>query len=413
MVEDSILQPSDAHGALSRLEYDAKGMEIILGTALAIFKGDRLQHRLHLLSGAHQSRQFQVAGLVPNCWLRVSLGTRSVVTRVADPKIPTVDFPDALERDTYLSCAIRESRQKPDILAGAGRLLQLFTAPKLPDRRLVSELLELSPLLEQFSYKYAAHLIAFMNALRPELRSRQGNEREILLERYWSVALTAGRAILFASESGANSWLSDMAASIRSDTWTPSFPLTRERSLWLACCAAKSAAAFGTSVVERYFNAVGGAKNLVEIFDGLFGLIAIGLTHPEEAETIATELKRLSHRFKYRGDVCFAIGEAVRHLRDAGTPRIRRAAKRRFDWPVAGATNGFATWQFLCTDPIKLLDSRHVGFEVLPEILSAKVPDFFPIFKSEADGPVLKASQIEDIFCRAWTSARSAALTYH
>ena len=59
--------------------------------------------------------------------------------------------------------------------------------------------------------------------------------------------------------------------------WTPTFTLLRERTVWLAACAARSAAAFGEPVVERYLSPLGRASHPFKIFDALFGLTAIAL----------------------------------------------------------------------------------------------------------------------------------------
>lgn len=59
-----------------------------------------------------------------------------------------------------------------------------------------------------------------------------------------------GQLALVASSNEARPWLADMANSFVWENWTPSFVLLRERTFWLAAIAARSAAAFGESVVE-------------------------------------------------------------------------------------------------------------------------------------------------------------------
>ena len=68
-----------------------------------------------------------------------------------------------------------------------------------------------------------------------------------------------------------------MAKSISWTSWIH-FPIVRERTLWLAAAAARSAIAFGAEVVDRYVDVLGRATHVTQLFDALFGLTAIGLS---------------------------------------------------------------------------------------------------------------------------------------
>jgi hypothetical protein len=74
-----------------------------------------------------------------------------------------------------------------------------------------------------------------------------------------------------------------MAKSFTWTNWTPTFPLVRERTVWLSAAAARSAIAFGAAVVDRYVDALVRATHITQLFDALFGLTAIALSDQDEA----------------------------------------------------------------------------------------------------------------------------------
>src|SRR5258707_15214949 len=61
----------------------------------------------------------------------------------------------------------------------------------------------------------------------------------------------------------------------------------------LTTCAARSAFAFGTSVIARYVGVLAAAAHATKVFDALFGLTAIALRYPAEAPHIVAELQDL------------------------------------------------------------------------------------------------------------------------
>ena len=69
-------------------------------------------------------------------------------------------------------------------------------------------------------------------------------------------------------------WLNVMASQFSWTMWTPTFPLLRERTAWLAACAARPALAFGEPVIGRYLAALSKAEHPMKAFDALFGLVA-------------------------------------------------------------------------------------------------------------------------------------------
>lgn len=123
---------------------------------------------------------------------------------------------------------------------------------------------------------------------------------EARLAQYWMAMHAMGNTMLLSSAPEANPWLSDLAKRIQRVSWTPTFPLLRERTLWLAACAARSAIAFGIDVVEKYLRVVSHATHPVRVFDALYGLSAIALEDADAARSVLAELRSLKGALKRR-----------------------------------------------------------------------------------------------------------------
>src|ERR1700676_3230053 len=146
------------------------------------------------------------------------------------------------------------------------------------------------------SYKAAMRVLHVLDALRPVVRlelSGTAGTAATSLRAYWQLVHALGQLTLVASSKDARPWLADMANSFIWQNWTPSFVLLRERTFWLAAIAARSASAFGETVVENYLRRLSQAKHPMMVFDALFGLTAIALANPSSKAPILTELKNL------------------------------------------------------------------------------------------------------------------------
>ncbi len=137
-----------------------------------------------------------------------------------------------------------------------------------------------------------------MDTIRYDTLESKMNEAR--LAQYWMAMHAMGNTILLSSAPEANPWLSDMAKRIQWVSWTPTFPLLRERTLWLAACAARSAIAFGIDVVEKYLRVVSHATHPVRVFDALYGLSAIALEDADAARSVLAELRSLKGALKRR-----------------------------------------------------------------------------------------------------------------
>jgi hypothetical protein len=78
----------------------------------------------------------------------------------------------------------------------------------------------------------------------------------------------------------------------RSPNWTPSFPLVRERSLWLFAIGARAAAEFGPDVLENYATMLDRQTHPAKALDSLTGVVAIGLRHAHARDAAAAILRR-------------------------------------------------------------------------------------------------------------------------
>src|SRR5260370_4014213 len=105
--------------------------------------------------------------------------------------------------------------------------------------------------LEHAAYQSGAYAIVWLDAGRPMIVNGQESDAKRMLFPYWSGMHVMAHLVFLASEPDAGPWLGEMARQFDWKSWTPSFPFLRERTMWLATCAARSAIAFGTSVTDR------------------------------------------------------------------------------------------------------------------------------------------------------------------
>jgi hypothetical protein len=82
--------------------------------------------------------------------------------------------------------------------------------------------------------------------------------------------------------------------------WTPILLLLRERTVWLAVCAPRSAVAFGEPVIGQYLATLSKAQHPMKVFDALLGLVAIALDRKALARTILSEIRSLKQTLEGR-----------------------------------------------------------------------------------------------------------------
>lgn len=151
----------------------------------------------------------------------------------------------------------------------AQTLLSPLFSNALPTQALFAALLRWAPLIERNAYLVALRLTAYLAALRTAIPSLTNAEARVMRIRCWTMATKIGRLMLLASGREAGSWLLPMAKRQVWEQWTPSLPLTRERSLWLALIGARLAAATGEMVIDNYLAALARSRHPRIAYDAL------------------------------------------------------------------------------------------------------------------------------------------------
>jgi len=216
--------------------------------------------------------------------------------------------------------------------------------------------------------------------------------------------------ILLASDAQCRPWLNDMASRLSWTMWTPTLPLLRERTTWLAACAARSAVAFGEPVIGKYLATLSKAEHPMKAFDALFGLVAIALGRKVVAASILSEigfLKRaLDGRHVEHADYFeMAYHDAIRVISEAESREQADDAEiLNLDWR-AQPRIGFATRAALCTDPASFSASgRFVGFSLLPILISAAPEERYCATATLWRDLYVGEEDIASIVRRAWVA---------
>ena len=202
-------------------------------------------------------------------------------------------------------------------------------------------------------------------------------------------------------------------------SWTPTFPLVRERTVWLAAAAARSAIAFGAEVVDRYVDVLVRATHVTQLFDALFGLTAIGLSdrnvrdriagHIAAEENVATRRLMIGAEFAeaaYRSATnCLSLSE--------GDAPDDHDFLDRLSWRPA-SFRGLGTPEAFRLDPTDIDETgQMIGFRALPHILRAKIPFHYPV-RPRAHAPLLPAlEEMPGLLTRAWGTQGQTPRTIH
>jgi len=402
----------DRHGAgKAILGGNAHETEIarVLAVALAMGADRDLKETLRGLSGAPAGAPFAVSQPNGSGWLTVE-ANRVVAGRLRPQGFALVEEPALRAHGPSIARTMADALRQSTALADAAKLVRPLLGPQeVPSRQEFAALLPWAPALEQIAYKTAASIAVTLDLLRPYILDgvRAGEPiRPELLRQYWQRMHAAAQFSLLASDSAAGPWLGEMAARFDWMNWTPTFTLLRERTTWLAACAARSAAAFGDPVVQRYLSTLGRAVHPFKVFDALFGLAAIALGHPGLARPIAGEIRLL------RGLAGGASSSTVVQIYDDALDLVEGTA----DWAgsdageiealgwKAGTSAGLATKAALRTDPAVVTQSGHLlGFIILPVALATPVAHFNPVRRI---APGARASTptgvIEEVLRAAW-----------
>ena len=418
-MEGTIARQEETMGAVAA---DQAEMLTALSTTLSIGIDGSLQDRLRTIAGAGNGQPVLVGQLRNQAWLEVSTGTAIKVHRKRGEGLPWVEFDQALRQDSELSAAVQRALMQTSAVTDARKLIEpLLDARTLPSRDEIRRLREWSPLLEQLAYRCGTRIVTMLDNLRPYiLHFLRGPARfdpdnpASPLTMYWTGAHVMGNLLFLASETEARPWLSDMAAQFPWKVWTPTFPLLRERTIWLAACAARSAIAFGQPVVDKYLSTLSVANHPMKAIDALFGLAAIALADATSSKPISLEIRSLrddldDRDVPHREHFEQAFDDAQAAIA-AGKGEVLNGDSHALGWRPK-SKRGLATSAALRGDPSMITPSRrYLGFAALPAIVAARPDNYYPA-TSTRRGFLIAGSEQAEIFARAWGPSRSSSAT--
>jgi len=230
-------QPAQLHETMAFIARDHAEMVNTLAIALAIESDRSLQVQLQKLARASDGQSFMVSQLRSYAWLKLGNDRRITVHRERVDGLQTVDLDLALGSNPDLTDTLQHTLSRTALATASELLDPVWEMDAMPSREQYAVLRQWAPLLEQLAYKSSARILNLLDALRPEIIEHltAGAEgTELRVSAYWAVLHDAAHLILLASEPEARPWLTDMASQFRWTMWTPTFPLLRERTVWLA-----------------------------------------------------------------------------------------------------------------------------------------------------------------------------------
>lgn len=384
----------------------------VLAVALTIGADRGLNEKLRGLAGAAVGSAFAVSQPDQNVWLTVE--ANRVVAERRPPNGVALVEKEALRANGHsIARAMAAALAQSTALADAAKLVRPLLGPaEVPSRRQFAALMPWAPALEQVAYKTAASIAVTLDLLRPyivpDLHAGVA-VRTSLLRQYWQRMHAAAQFFLLASDAAAGPWLGEMARQFDWVNWTPTFTLLRERTTWLAACAARSAAAFGEPVIPGYLATLEAAAHPFKAFDALFGLAAVALGNPGLAPSIAAEVRLLRRLADADGNlsssyVRHAYADAIALIDGTADWVGNDAAEiEALGW-AAGSPAGLATDMALRTDPAIITPSGHLlGFTILPVVFATPVAEFNPDRRIKAKSrQATPTDVIADVLRGAW-----------
>lgn len=390
---------------------DLDAMVGSLTIALGIGSDRSLQNRLRKISGAAEGKPFAVSQLHSPGWLEIENG-RTKSKRKPTDGIPSIDLDDAMERDSDLASAVEAAALKQSVMRQATQMLAPLL--KTPSRHQFRTLFDSAPLLEHLAYSAATRIASLLDVLRPDViadvSAGTPARRKLAIKSYWSSMHTMANMYLLASDPEAGAWLTDMAKQLAWKVWTPSFPLVRERTVWMAACAARSVIAFGEGVVENYLTALSTAEHSMKAFDALYGLTAIALAIPHSARPLEKELRSLRaildrREVQDRSYFELAYEDAITLIAGSFGSQDSPPEYAALGWDKKPG-RGLATRAAFCQDPAAIMPSRRLlGFIALPRIIATRPEDFFSVANS-AHG-VASEFDMANTIMHAWSPSRA------
>jgi hypothetical protein len=396
----------DYHNLVELLGAARNDMVVRLAAAMTITRDASLRERLAEIASIDPGQEFLIGQSKNQSWLKVG-GCGHSISRRRQTGLPAIELDEAIRARPEFERSLQVSMQRTGAVKDAYNVLEpLFEPSLVQSRASFHEIFEWAPLLEQLSYKAAMRVVNVLDTLRSVVRhelSGTPGTNAMSLRVYWQLVHALGQLILLASNRDSRPWLADMANSFVWETWTPSFVLLRERTFWLAAIAAKSASAFGESVVENYLRRLAKAEHPMMVFDALFGLTAIALANPSSKASILTELKQLRGARALDRDQTLYLISQQSSIRILSAPEVERREFRELHWQT-GSSKGMATRSALVGDPAALSASgEYLGFSMLPFVIDSFHDEHFPKFPAVSEKEISR-TKIAGVFRRAWVA---------
>ena len=408
---DQTMTPKDPPQSevIVRMMEDHTEMVTSIAAALCVKRDRTIQARLRVMAHAPEDKPFLISLLSERARIEVGIGGEIQVQRIQREPQPAVDILEALATDSQFRALLYRTMESTSARDDANNLLtSIISTDTFPIRAQFRELNRWSPLIEHIAYRYATRVGQFLDSLRPIVLDGDHPDRLAALTSYWSAIHLQGHMVLLASAIGARPWLSDMANEISWVTWTPTFPLLRERTVWLAACAARSAIAFGPAVINKYLSALSSATHPMKVFDALFGLSAIALAEPDSAPLILVEIRKLEdgateRATQHKEYIGKAYADAIAVISaSSDIPNIYGADCRALGW-FPNPTFSLATGAALRGDPTAITATGHfLGFAILPAIVNARREEYYPLGSGSKRPLRLSNRKLGNLIHRAW-----------
>lgn len=271
---------------IAAMAKDSASIVETIATGLCLTSDRGVQGRLRELGGIPGTGPF----LIKRGRLYFEIvGPKVKVHRRSIRDLLAVDLDAVLRSDVAFAQRLWDATTRSAYVDKASRILLPFvSAGSFPSRQHYRVIRPWTPAVEQLSYRIGTVAAGLLDIVRPHVLGPLRSDRSFL-ETYWAAMVVMGNAILLTSDAEARPWLTEMADQFVWTNWTPTFPFLRERTIWLAAIAARSAAAFGPAVIERYLDALARATEPMKAFDALFGLSAIALSDLSVAPAVLKE----------------------------------------------------------------------------------------------------------------------------
>jgi hypothetical protein len=409
MLRDATVSASDE--TRERMTAYLDEMITRLAFCLAVERDPELQRAMRRVADCAESAPLYVMPSPSRAWLLLE---ENRPVRLVD------DVPDGVRRlamneleaghDLWREVFAATARVRAD--QRAWKLLSpIFNAGASPTANQIAKLLKWAPVLEMLAYQCFTTASMLVDRMRRRLLTAPlpDTDREGMLVDYWTTLHTMGHLLTIASSPAARPWLAEMASAFTWREWTPSFVLSRERTLWLMAAAAKSAVAFGEPVLDRYLSKLSRSDHPVKGFDALLGLVAIGLDRPDIAGAVVAEIEAIgASKVEDRSRPGFIgpmLNSAIETLREP------QAAEKLFNrWTRDAATSKLAHPKLLGLDALRLdsteitPEGRLLGLIALPSIIRLPLGEYYP---RQNNSLLIRPRDISLILERAWAAASS------